>query len=119
MPVSRPLLPLARGFLPFLLFLLLLAALSAAPKEVQKAELNLKDLNGQKIRLRDYRGTAVVLNFWATWSAQCNAELPMLMEAQQEYKDRGIVFVAASLDDEKTKQLVPAFISQHGVDFPV
>jgi thiol-disulfide isomerase/thioredoxin len=97
-----------------------MARLAAAPKEVSKAaELNLKDINGQKVRLRDYRGKAVVLNFWATWCAPCKAELPMLVEAENEYKDRGVVFIGASLDDEKTRQLVPGFVKEHGVDFAV
>jgi thiol-disulfide isomerase/thioredoxin len=96
-----------------------IARLAAAPKEVSKADLNLKDLNGQKVRLRDFRGKAVVLNFWATWCGPCKAELPMLVEAEKQYKERGVVFIAASLDDEKTKKLVPNFVSQHGVDFAV
>src|SRR5579872_5444944 len=93
--------------------------LSAAPKELPKAELNLKDISGQRVRLRDYRGKVVVLNFWATWCGPCKAELPMLVEAAAEYGSRGVVFLAASLDDEKTKQLVPAFVSEHHIGFPV
>ena len=41
--------------------------LSAAPKELPKAELNLKDMHGQKVRLRDYRGKVVMLDFWGNW----------------------------------------------------
>jgi thiol-disulfide isomerase/thioredoxin len=64
--------------------------LTAAPKEASKAaDLNLKDINGQKVRLRDYRGKAVVLNFWATWCAPCKAELPMLVEAENEIQGSG------------------------------
>jgi thiol-disulfide isomerase/thioredoxin len=102
----------------FLLATLLLP-LYAAPKDLSKAELNLKDLNGQKVRLRDYRGKAVVLNFWATWCGPCKAELPMLVDAAKEYEPRGVVFLAVSLDDEKTKKLVPEFLSAHPISFPV
>jgi thiol-disulfide isomerase/thioredoxin len=97
----------------------LLLPLYGASKEPAKAELNLKDLNGQKVRLRDYRGKAVVLNFWATWCGPCKAELPMLVEAAKDYESRGVVFVAVSLDDEKTKKLVPAFVNAHQISFPV
>ncbi len=93
--------------------------LSAAPKELPKAELNLKDIAGQRVRLRDLRGKVVVLNFWATWCGPCKAELPMLVEANKEYGSRGVVFLAASLDDEKTRQLVPAFVGEHHIGFPV
>ena len=97
----------------------LMLPLYGASKEPAKAELNLKDLNGQKVRLRDLRGKAVVLNFWATWCGPCKAELPMLVDAAKDYGSRGVVFVAVSLDDEKTKQLVPAFVSAHQIGFPV
>ena len=97
----------------------LILPLFGASKEPAKTELNLKDMNGQKVRLRDYRGKAVVLNFWATWCGPCKAELPMLVEAAKNYENRGVVFVAVSLDDEKTKQLVPAFVSAHQIGFPV
>ena len=107
----------------FTRYLLILTALMLPPfgasKEPAKAELNLKDMNGQKVRLRDYRGKAVVLNFWATWCGPCEAELPILVEAAKDYESRGIVFVAVSLDDEKTKQLVPAFVNSHQISFPV
>jgi cytochrome c biogenesis protein CcmG/thiol:disulfide interchange protein DsbE len=93
--------------------------LYGASKEPAKVELNLKDMNGRKVRLRDLRGKAVVLNFWATWCGPCKAELPMLVEAAKNYESRGVVCVAVSLDDEKTKQLVPAFVSAHQISFPV
>jgi thiol-disulfide isomerase/thioredoxin len=97
----------------------LMLPLFGASKEPAKAELNLKGMNGQKVHLRDYRGKAVVLNFWATWCGPCKAELPMLVEAAKTYESRGVVFVAVSLDDEKTRQLVPAFVSAHQIGFPV
>jgi thiol-disulfide isomerase/thioredoxin len=97
----------------------LILPLYGASKEPAKVELNLKDMNGQKVRLRDYRGKAVVLNFWATWCGPCKAELPMLVEAAKNYESRGVIFVAVSLDDEKTKQLVPAFVKSHQINFPV
>src|SRR4029077_18160490 len=102
-----------------LIFTAMMLPLFGASKEPAKAELNLKDMNGQKVHLRDYRGKAVVLNFWATWCGPCKAELPMLVEAAKDYESRGIVFVAVSPDDEKTNQLVPAFVNSHQISFPV
>jgi thiol-disulfide isomerase/thioredoxin len=97
----------------------LMLPLYGASKEPARAELNLKDINGQKVRLRHLRGKAVVLNFWATWCGPCKAELPMLVDAAKDYGSRGVVFLAVSLDDEKTKQLVPAFVTAHHLNFPV
>ena len=97
----------------------LMLPLYGASKEPAKADLSLKDMNGQKVRLRDLRGKPVVLNFWATWCGPCKAELPMLVDAAKDYGSRGVVFVAVSLDDEKTKQLVPAFVNAQQIRFPV
>jgi thiol-disulfide isomerase/thioredoxin len=99
-----------------LLALLAAAALCAAPP---KADLTLQDAAGRKVRLRDLRGKPVVLNFWATWCGPCNAEMPMLAEMEKLYAARGVVFIAASLDDAKTKAGIPAFLTEHKIDFAV
>jgi thiol-disulfide isomerase/thioredoxin len=81
--------------------------------------LTFKDLNGRKVGLRDYRGKAVVLNFWATWCVPCNAEMPMFAEVEKEYAPRGVVFIAASLDDRTTRPKIPDFIAKFNIGFPV
>jgi thiol-disulfide isomerase/thioredoxin len=93
--------------------------LPGAPKEAAKSDLTLKDANGQKVRLRDLRGKVVVLNFWATWCAPCKAEMPLLVEMEKDYGSRGVVFVGASLDDDQSKALIPAFIATHKIDFAI
>lgn len=93
------------------------AAHAAASKK--PAELNLTDLEGQRVRLRDHRGKIVVLNFWATWCGPCQHEMPLLVAAEKEYRERGIMFIGASLDDAKSRRSVPDFVTKHGVTFPV
>jgi thiol-disulfide isomerase/thioredoxin len=97
----------------------LLIALAAFAKDVPKAELTLKNADGQRVRLSELRGKAVVLNFWATWCQPCNSEMPMLVEAEKAYSSRGVVFIAASLDEAKTKPAIPAFVAKYEVRFPV
>src|SRR5215510_15674554 len=46
-------------------------------------DFELQDLNGKTIRLKDFRGTAVALNFWATWCVPCKTEMPWLNEFQK------------------------------------
>ena len=92
-----------------------MALFAAAPA----ADLTLHDAGGRKVRLRDLRGQPVVLNFWATWCEPCNAEMPMLVEMENQYAARGVRFIAASLDDARTKAKIPAFLAGYHVGFPV
>ena len=92
-------------------------ALAAGPGP--PADLSLKSMEGQRVRLSDYRGKVVVLNFWATWCIPCKAEMPMLVSAEEGYRSKGVVFIAASADDRKTKKNVEGFVSKYNVDFSI
>ncbi len=82
-------------------------------------DLKLRDLEGHTVRLRDYRGKIVVLNFWATWCGPCREEMPMMVEAEKTWAAKGVVFIAVSLDEEKTKGEIPAFLEKYQVKFAV
>jgi thiol-disulfide isomerase/thioredoxin len=84
-----------------------------------RAVLVLKDASGERVRLSDYRGKVVVLNFWATWCGPCRDEIPMLVEMEKEYSSRGVVFIGASLDDERTSRQIPDYLARYGVKYPV
>src|SRR5215469_6011136 len=75
---------------------LLVSPSAISAKDPPKAELSLKDLSGRRARLRDLRGNIVVLNFWATWCGPCREEMPRLVEAEKQYKGRGVIFLGAS-----------------------
>ena len=97
----------------------LLLAASCMAKDPSRAVLVLKDASGERVRLSDYRGKLVVLNFWATWCGPCRHEMPVLVEMEKEYSSRGVVFVGASLDDERTSRQIPDFLANYRVKFPV
>jgi len=81
--------------------------------------LPFKDMNGNKVKVSDLRGKPIVLNFWATWCVPCRAEMPLFVEAEQEYAPRGVAFVAASLDDKQSKPKIPDFASEFKIHFPI
>ena len=70
-------------------------------KELPDApDWTLKDVNGKTVRLSEFRGKVVVLNFWASWCSPCLKEIPGLVELQKKYLDRGLMIVGVSMDDD-------------------
>jgi thiol-disulfide isomerase/thioredoxin len=106
---------------PSLLFFLMAAvfALAADAKKEGPVDLTLSSLDGKKTHLRDLRGKVVVLNMWATWCGPCREEMPMMLEAEKTWGPKGVVFIGASLDDNKTKKNIPAFLKEFGITFPI
>ena len=76
--------------------------------------------DGETVRLSDFQGTPVVMNFWATWCPPCRQELPHFDEAYAEYGDR-VAFLMVDLTDGKqeTVEGVQAFMAEQGYIFPV
>ncbi len=77
----------------------------------------LKTLDGGELRLSDFRGRPVVLNFWATWCAPCRKEIPHLVEAYDEYNDQGLVIVGVNL--QEARSIVQGYATDFGMDFPI
>lgn len=74
--------------------------------------------DGNSIRLADYRGRVVFLNFWATWCVPCREEMPSMEQLYRRYKDRGLVVLAISVDAEGAKVVVP-FVKELKLTFPI
>jgi peroxiredoxin len=77
----------------------------------------LKDIDGRDVRLADYRGQVIMLNFWATWCGPCKYEIPAFVALQDKYRDQGVVFLGFSVDDT-VEQLRP-FAEQYRMNYPV
>jgi thiol-disulfide isomerase/thioredoxin len=80
--------------------------------------LALKDLRGRALRLSDYKGKVVVLNFWATWCPPCRAEMPDLIKMQREYRSRGLQVVGITYPPEEIAE-VRQFVRKLGVNYPI
>lgn len=81
-------------------------------------EFELPNLNGDQVRLSDFRGKAVVLNFWATWCAPCRREIPWFVDFQKEYGPRGLQIIGVSMDEGGRDAIVP-LVRRMGVDYVV
>lgn len=85
---------------------------------VPAPDFELASLDGKKVKLSDYRGKAVLLNFWATWCSPCKVEMPWFVDLQKKYGNDGLVVLGIALDDTETDQIAK-FASEMGVNYPV
>lgn len=81
-------------------------------------DFELQDLSGRPVRLSDYAGKAVLINFWATWCPPCKAELPDLVELQRTHGGDRFTVIGVSLDQTGVSG-VTDFVKEHGLNFPI
>ena len=74
------------------------------------------DINGLPVSTAAYKGKVVLINFWATWCPPCRAEVPVLIDLANRYKDR-VQIVGVSLDDGPDE--VKSFVKETGINYPV
>lgn len=88
----------------------------------------LKDTSGHKVSLSDYKGKAVVVDFWATWCAPCKIEIPWLEQFHNEYAGQGLEILGVSEDDLdpddkakllEEKQAIADKATQLKINYPV
>ena len=79
-------------------------------------DFELDDFDGGRVRLSDFRGQPVIVNFWATWCAPCRIEMPELQEAFDNHKDEGLVILALD-QDEPVKRAREFFYDEMGLSF--
>jgi len=96
-----------------------LAAGGACPANAKPANLNftLKDVQGKSVRLADYKGKVIMLDFWATWCGPCKVEIPWFVEFQQKYGPQGLQVIGVSVDD--TVEKLRPYVKEYKMNYPV
>jgi thiol-disulfide isomerase/thioredoxin len=90
----------------------------------------LEDLSGKKVSLADYKGKAVLVNFWATWCGPCKIETPWIIELRQKYASQGFEVLGISTEGDdlkkddkagwaKDKAAIAKFVDQEKITYPI
>ncbi|MFT9597039.1 peroxiredoxin family protein [Mesobacillus sp.] len=96
------------------------AKLSSLREGAEAPDFELNTLDGKTIKLSDYRGKKVILNFWATWCPPCKAEMPHMQNFYEEYNDQGIEILAVNLTNmDKGEDEVKKFVEEYGLTFTI
>ncbi len=82
-------------------------------------DFELPGLDEKPVRLSDYRGKVVFLNFWATWCKPCREEMPSMEVLYKNFEKDGLVILAVSIDRVTTKKDIPPFVKGMNLTFPV
>jgi thiol-disulfide isomerase/thioredoxin len=84
--------------------------------KVAPLNYTLKDMHGADVQLASFKGKVILLNFWATWCGPCKAEIPSLVELQQQYGE-DLVVLGFSVDDTPDKMKL--YAAQYKINYPL
>jgi len=87
-------------------------------RQAPAPDFTVPGLGGSQLRLRDFKGQVIVLNFWATWCLPCREEMPAMERLYRRFKARGFTILALSID-ARGEDVVAPFVKSLGLTFPV
>lgn len=93
-------------------------ALKPGEKRNPAPDFELTDANGRKVKLSDYKGKVVLLNFWATWCGPCKLEIPWFVDFEKRYKDQGFAVLGVSMDEDGWESVKP-YIQDKQVNYRI
>ncbi|WP_448587487.1 TlpA disulfide reductase family protein [Thermocrinis sp.] len=108
------------ALLAFLLTYSILQERKEVEVQIQEQLTNIPDLtfvkvDGQEIKLSDYRGKVLLLNFWAVWCPPCKEELPIFEKAYKKYKHLGFEVIAVNTDT--SERAMKEFLKENNYSF--
>lgn len=100
---------------------------SAAAGNRSAPNFRLFDANGAPVKLTDFRGKVVLLDFWATECGGCKTEIPWFTDFARDYKDKGLAVIGVSMDilyedlkgPEEAWSRVKPFVASHQVNYSI
>ena len=94
---------------------------SNSPAASMPADFEIRTVDGRTIKLSDYRGKVLVMDFWATWCAPCRLETPQLARLARENRDRGLEVIGLHIDDRgrSSPEDIRKFIDHYGITYTV
>lgn len=107
------------AFLSCLVVLVMVAACDPAPKSEDIADLGfiLKNPDGADVRLSDFRGRPLIVNFWFTTCPPCRQETPVFIRLVDKYKNKGFTVLGISVSD--TPEQIKTFAAEFGINYPL
>lgn len=84
----------------------------------QAPALLVTTLDGKSVSLAEYRGKALLVNFWATWCGACKLEMPWLAQLREQYKGRGFEIIVI-MTDGATEERVRQIAAKYGVTYQI
>lgn len=103
-------------FFTFVILLPLLIVSNLFSQE-KAPDFELENIKGGKLKLSDYKGKVVILDFWDTWCPPCRKEIPDFIELYKKYKENVIIIGAAFA--QKGKKAVKDFYKEYNMNYPV
>lgn len=116
--MSEHILTLLRSLLLSLSLILVCVPITNASELSGKAaNFTLKSMGGKNLKLSEYRGQVVMLNFWASWCAPCRQEMPLLEDLYKKYKPLGFTLLGVNVEQDSSK--ASTLLRNIKVSFPI